>query len=222
MSNTPVPAFARAWLSQNVEFDENKKSGDFIREINEQLEPALEDLTVRLEEVKFRFVFLPWFAGDTELQYFKSDRYGKAHDKAMGMWIGIAGSAFNPVDIVDDRTGEKLFTVPPLCDRQAIIPAALDAKTGSIYNMVLTMQNLRNISGVHARHFFEQEVSKRLLGMFKPDNLLTYVRTWNEIFARYDRPPLLELPGDQPAHTAEGINNGAHAVSQSDDDWELL
>jgi hypothetical protein len=222
MSNTPVPNFARQWLSQGVEFDENKKSGDFIREIADQLQPALDDLTARLEEVKFQYVFLPWFAGDEDLRYFKTDRQGKAHDKAVAMWIGIAGSAFNSVEITDNKTGEILFIVPPLCDREAVIPAAKDAKTGSIYNMVLTMQQLRNVSSVHARHFFEHEVSKRAMGMFKPDHLLKFVRTWNDIFARYGRPPLLELPGDTTAHTAEGMNNGANAVSQSDDDWELL
>lgn len=229
MSQTPVPAFAQAWLSQNVEFDENKKSGDFIREIADQLQPALDEMRPRLEEVKFKYVFLPWFAGDEELQYFKTDRFGKAHDKAVAMWLGIASGgmgglngAFNEVDIVDDKTGEILFTVPPLCDRSAVIPALKDGKTGTIYNMVMTMQNLRNVSAAHAKHFFEHEVSKRAQGMFKPDNILKFVRTWNEIFTRYGRPPLLELSAQTNPQGTEGNNNGANAVSQSDDDWELL
>lgn len=229
MSQTPVPAFAQSWLSQNVDFDENKESGEFIREIADQLQPALDEMRPRLEEVKFKYVFLPWFAGDEDLQYFKTDRYGKAHDKAVALWLGIASNglgglngAFNEVDVVDDKTGEILFTVPPLCDRSAVMPAAKDNRTGSIYNMVLTMQNLRNVSTAHAKNFFEHEVSKRAQGMFKPDNILKFVRTWNEIFTRYGRPPLLVLPDDPTAQTAEGMNNGANAVSQSDDDWELL
>lgn len=222
MSQTPVPPFAQAWLSQNVEFDENKKSGEFIREIAEQLQPALDEMRPHLEEVKFRYVFLPWFAGDTELQYFKSDSFGKAHDKAVAMWIGIAGSAFNEVDITDDKTGEILFTVPPLCDRNAIVPALKDGKTGTIYNMVVTMQNLRNVSASHAKHFFEHEVSKRAQGMFKPDNILKFVRSWNEIFTRYGRAPLIDLSAQTNPQGTEGNNNGANAVSQSDDDWELL
>lgn len=222
MSNTPIPAFAQAWLSQNVEFDENKKSGDFILEIHDQLQPALEDFEARLEEEKFQYVFLPWFAGDTELRYFKTDRNGRAHDKAVAMWIGIAGSAFGAVKITDNKTGEILFTVPPLCDREALVPALRDNKTGTIYNMVMTMQSLRNVSPAHAKHFFDNEVAKRAQGMFKPDNILKFVRTWNEIFTRYGRPPLLALPGEPSTQTAEGTNNGANAVSQSDDDWELL
>jgi hypothetical protein len=222
MSNQPVPAFARSWLQQGVEFDENKKSGDFIREIHEQLQPALAEMRPQLEEVKFKFVFLPWFAGDEDLQYFKKDVRESAHAKAMRVWLNVAGSPYHEVDIVDDRSGEILFTVPPLCDNTALRPAQKDPRTGSIYNMVITMQQLQNVSHHHARHFFEAEVSKRSMGMFKPDNLLKFVRTWNEIFTRYGRPPLLELPGLTSPQSAEGNNNGASSISQSAEDWELL
>lgn len=222
MSDSSAPGWASSWLQQHVEFDEAKTSGEFIREIHEQLQPALEDMKVQLEETKFRYVFLPWFAGDEDLQYFKTDRAGKAHDKAVAMWIGIAGSALASVDITDDKTGEILFTVPPLCDREALIPALKDRKSGSIMNMVMTMQSLRNVGPHLAKNFFDQEVSKRAASMFRPTNLLKFVQTWNDIFTRYGRPPLLELPDHTKPQSAEGKHNGTSAISQSDDDWELL
>lgn len=198
-----------SFLNQNVNTDELAAAGDEILQIAKDL--AASDANARLDEYRFKEVFLPLFDGTPADQ--------RKYPVEPGNWATVAGNVYREVDVIDEQ-GNVLFTVPPLVDRTAINPIDPRAGFGGVMDMVVTMQQLQRNSPKQAKAYLDAKFAERAGAMFKPDNIIKYLRTWNAIFTRYGRPPILELP-DEPGTTTQAAA-GAATAAAADEDWDLL
>lgn len=133
----------------------------------------------KIPESLFCQQFLPFFRGDVK---------PVKEDNLINTWIGIAGTGMSEVDVVDDKTGEKLYTVPALYDTNILNLSSRSAED-SIYKSV-TVYNAEsnNIPAIATSNLIKalgKRSEKLLTG--KPTGRTE--QRWNEIFDRYDTNP---------------------------------
>jgi hypothetical protein len=171
-----------------------------LQEVIEMTHSSLADIAAEdiptIQERIFVQVFLPIFAGDEVNQY-------KA--KIYPHWINVAGNPYRPVNVVDTQ-GKVLFTVPALLDRRAISPSTQTERgtTSSISHVVASASQYSAMSPIAGANYLSKELTRRALIMKVPTQVLTDLKTWNEIFVRYGRPPLAPVPSDVAPQNAAG------------------
>lgn len=178
---------------------ENRKQllADEISKIEQSLNAPGATSRARLSEYHFTNVFLPFFAGDDPLPY-------KVN---MQTWIGIAGGAFNEVDIVDNNN-QVLFTVPAVLDRTVVTPLYNDP-----HGLFHVMQSARQYEQLHPMQGVQHithELNKRDFVRKAPVEIQQHLSAWNTIFARYQRPPLVAMSSSAatPAASADETFDG--------------
>lgn len=166
----------------NIESYREQRLTEEITKIRETLTQV--SAHPQLPERIFVGVFLPMFAGDNPLPY----------DVSLDFWINVvAQSPFSPVDVVDQQHN-VLFTVPPVYDQTAIQPVPpSDQHIKSIAEVVATSDQLARLHPSQGEHYLNAELNQRSLIMRQPANVLRHAQTWNAIFERYGRPPLVAL-----------------------------
>ena len=153
-----------------------------IDQIGKHLSEAETKEMARVPERVFQQVFLPMFAGDEELVY--------PEQATLVNWTRIAGSPYHSVNVIDS-IGNVLFVVPPIYDRSAVNPERGDGP--SLQHIVLTAEQYGAQSPAQGENYLNAKLTERALIMKVPVNVLQHVEAWNKIFARYNRPPILEL-----------------------------
>ena len=153
---------------------------DQIQEISAQLAAGVASDIATLEERIFVEVFLPLFAGDVKLPY----------PVSLTTWTNYAGSPYRAVNVID-LSGKVLFTVPALYDRTAINPVS-DAAI-PISHIVATASQYARIHPSQGLYYLDAQLSKRALVMKVPSNVIEDLTTWNAIFVRYNRTPIMAL-----------------------------
>jgi hypothetical protein len=164
---------------------------------------------VELDEFYFR-AFLPVFAGDEDLMYFKANDEFSAHQMALIAWGNVAGNPFSEVDVIRVVEGKKeiLFTVPGLLNRKLYKPTHSEAGEPNTYGAVLNSHHLTNYSTMHGENYLKEFLRKREGRMKVPEMLVHNAQAWNKIFAFYGRPPMV-------AAVAEGgSSNQAEAADE--------
>lgn len=179
-----------------------------IKEIMEELDEIAETDRQRMPEEIFVAGFLPLFAGE-------ADKVPKGLN--LTKWSNIAGGPFRQVDVID-RQGNVLFTVPALMDRSAFV-----SRTNDRINMghiAATAVQYAHQSPALARNYIDEELAKRQVLKSIPAVVMQNLETWNTIFVRYNRPPLIALePKDTKADEAKKEEQ-AHLDNY--ENWELL
>ena len=180
---------------------------DFARKtesIFNELNMALEQSKAKMTEDVF-LNFLPLFCGELPVN----------EKITIAVYHSYVGSPYREAAVYD-ASGKFLFDVPP-----TVMHAPIDVKRErgqDSFNNVMATARLHNeyrqgngdaviIAGVHER--------------INPDmqdftQLLDYLRRWNAIFERYNK-PLIELPG-----TAKAAQENSAAIVENNDDWEPL
>jgi len=168
--------------------------------VRESLAETAEQDVNQLQERIFVHVFLPIFAGD-EKNLYKAKLYPH--------WINVAGNPYRSVDVINPR-GEVLFRVPPLLDRTRLrtsTQAGERAPRSSMSHVVASAMQYSAMSPAMGERYMSREFTQRALLMTVPASVLKDLETWNEIFKRYGRPPLVAVnesaapseSGDKPA-----------------------
>lgn len=178
-----------------------------IDQISKHLIQAAEPNIPTMSERVFVYIWLPFFAGDDKPQYPVDFQH----------WFNFTGNPYQPVNVVDEK-GDVLFQVPPVFDRSVVNP--LSQKRTSLAHVVQSYQQLRNIHPNQGNVFLDAELTKRALLMKVPHNVLANLETWNSIFQRYGRKPLVEV--DSQATTSPGSAAAAGQPDISYDDFEPL
>lgn len=179
-----------------------------LQQLNEQLTNAAVIDRPRIPERYFAGLFLPFFAGDAERAYPQVN---------LVMWVNrVAGNPYHEVDVID-RDGQVLFTVPPVFDRRAVDPQkSVQSNATPVSHVVASAQQYTNLSPAMGDQYIRSELTKRALVMRVPANVLAHVESWNQIFARYGRPPLVEL--DLPS---ESKDSAAKEAGSPDPGFEM-
>jgi hypothetical protein len=141
-----------------------------------------EDVRTMPERV-FVNIWLPFFADEKPLR--PELKVDFTH------WVNFVGSPYKSVQVVD-ADGKELFLVPPLFDRSLINPTGRQGN-GSIMDVVAQMKNLALLHPNQGAVFFDKELTRRALLMKVPPNIMESLKTWNAIFARYGKAPLVDL-----------------------------
>lgn len=165
------------------------------------IEAVASNMRHQLDEYRFVNVFLPFFAGDEDLMYFKDDELETATSKAMRTWVNVAGGAFNEVDIVrkaENGTLEVVCTVPPVLNREALKP--VDSRDGepTVFSAIAVAQNLTNHHPAQGQRYLDNYLSQRLTRMQTRGTRLEEAVRWNKIFAHYGK-DLIPGTGEEPA-----------------------
>ncbi len=168
-----------------------QRIGDELTKIQNGINEVAPSDVVRLPEYHFTQVFLPFFAGDENTMY-------KAN---LLTWVNMAGGPYRSVDVID-QNGNVLFRVPPVMDRSAINPVknrSIDIKGSSLSHVVATVSQLNQIHPTRGQEYLSKELTKRALVMRVPTNVASDLSTWNAIFTRYGRPPIVAMDKDDPS-----------------------
>jgi hypothetical protein len=81
--------------------------------------------------------------------------------------------------------------------------------------VVQTAAQYARIHPHQGSYHLNSELTARALIMKVPANVLKDLDTWNKIFARYGRPPIVKIDGEQSAP------QGNTVVKGSEDDFEF-
>lgn len=132
-------------------------------------------------------IFLPMFAGEVEMD--------------MQKWLLVAEHPHNAVEVLNQNNGEVLFTVPPM-----MRDVSLDSRKNgyAINEMVSDAINKGRLSPRMGNKYLESNLTDRLL---KAAPTLDDIDTWNEIFARYDK-PTIDVPDELRAALGGKENDG--------------
>ena len=144
-----------------------------------------------LEESIFVKKYLPLLAANT------------SEVKApVGLWLEVAGTAFQPVDIVKGK--EILFTVPALLDSNSVkIQDQKDRRALTIPGMIAEAEMRTATVPQMGINFLNHHLSKLFEGReLHSEHLLA----WQAIFKRYNIKPFelpTELSGEAPSSSQE-------------------
>jgi hypothetical protein len=184
------------------------QQNEFSKEIN-AVYKALIDIDPKtypsIPENVFVKLFLPLFVGEAT----------ENEEVSISMWTKNAGNLFTPVNVIGGR-GEILFTVPPIVNRDAIMPftgAPDGMRVTSMMNVAASYSQYMMQNPALAEQFIDAELTKRALVMSNPPSALKDLETWNEIFVRYGRPPIR-----LPSNAKEAAKN---EQKPSDDDYDF-
>lgn len=149
----------------------------------------------RIAESAFVNRYLPLLHGDLEIN---EDEY------PIYLWMEVALTPFNEVDVVDDTTGDVLFTVPPL--GQTYDPDKRDSSMFEVMTEALKRENSMPMMGLNYLRSVQSADFKR-----SGEPLVFYERM-SEIFKRYGLKPLVaesdSSTSDDDSQTDNGIDAG--------------
>lgn len=176
------------WVDANKKATAGKPEGrpDFINMVAGELNRIATEDVAKLPEDIFVEVFMPLFAGE-ELKHPK--------ESTIAGWISIAGTPYKEVDVFEKTTGKVLFRCPPLFDYNGINPVRKidDRKNLPLSEVAVIAEKLRLIHPKQSEVYLVQELSKRSILVNSGARLAQNVLRWNEVFKRYDRPPMFEV-----------------------------
>lgn len=176
-----------------------------FQELEREIDQAHDDLfsseakeNATLPESIFVAAFLPMFSGKV-----KDDRKLNITTN----WIGVAGSAMNPVDVISDQTGEKIYTVPPLMSSNFLHePGSIRGKT---FGRIFADAQLQAARLPALGQTVISEGGTSRLNQMNPEVPPDAAKQWSAILKRYN--------------IAEPVNSvGNRIAKQSKQDDELL
>lgn len=139
----------------------------------------------RIKESMFVNEMLPFLFGE------KPEHVTRFPESEMtpAKWIAAAGGPTAEFDVVKDDTGEILFRVPSLLNRELYDNDA-GRKRGSLINTFIAVKQLSHQSPIRAKSLMSAEFTDRGLSDNRTDLIRKVQERWNAIFRRYNRPQL--------------------------------
>jgi hypothetical protein len=206
------------WMTRNVDMDGTARAVGEINGIGDALERSEAETRARMPERIFVALWMAVFVEGKNPFYPTLD---------FNVWANFAGNEYREVDVYDPKTGETLFSVPPLFDRTGIKSITGDDRKriqgGNILNVIRNAELKSRVSPKDGKAFLEAHLKQRAMFMGQlPPSVKENILRWNAIFKRYGAKPIVET---------EELTQGADALSKtsdnqlkvtSDDDWEPL
>lgn len=156
-----------------------------------------------IDEQVFIDIFLPYFAGYTEIEDFPPGW-------DMSVWYRIAGSPSGRVNVV--RNGEVLFSVPPVVNTPGMVSA--DLQSSSYTRSAIAIEEMKMVRPDISRNIMDTELNKRKPITYQ-DVHEKYIKEWGDIFFRYG----YFVDDNKEIPTEDKRNNGS-TLEDIVDDWE--
>lgn len=162
--------------------------------------------SARIPLSHFNF-FAPYFLGIKPV----GDEFVANNDVLRNMWLGCCGTLQHDVMVMNDQTGEHVFTVPSYFDSSIINVDPGAALGDSFGRLRRRMENERNFPE-HAVSVFEENTKKRvesLIGTQPPaDRHQVKARMWTRIFSFYGVTPTA-ANGNSSIPSQQGLNSSS-------------
>lgn len=121
-------------------------------------------------------------------------------DGSLQTWLNIAGSWHRPVEVLDDKTGEALFTVPALVGKTGM--PTLQRADNSAYDLIENAQKKMRVVPRAGDEMLIRGLTNRV--RVEGDRQKA-VDTWNQIYRRYGYDDLVvKSITDENATSAKG------------------
>lgn len=204
------------WLTRNVDLSVQSRSTEEINAIRRSLDEQEIATRARMSERIFVGLWLPVFA------HGKNEYYPQVN---LDMWANFAGNEYREVDVVDVKSGQVLFTVPPLFDRSGVTPILKERNKipgGSITNVIKNAELRSKVSPRDGQNFLHAHLQQRAIFMSSiPPSVRENILRWNAIFKRYNLPPIVEME-EVTQQTDSVSDTSSNQQVAKNDDWELL
>lgn len=162
-----------------------------IRVFKEQF-GELDKINVRtIPENMFVYHFLPYFSGEVK----------ENSQEIITNWLTIAGSAVNPVNILD-ANGRVVAQVPPMQNNSGLDPAA--TSESNLAYAAKEAKAMAGLSPVAAQNILSNELSIKLSSMTKEleASNAEHENKWNELLKHYGK-------AVKPDNVKDNINSDA-------------
>ena len=163
-----------------------------IRVFKEQFD-ELDKINVRtIPENMFVYHFLPFFSGEVK----------ENSQEIITNWLTIAGSAVNPVNILDTN-GRIVAQVPPMQNNNALDPATID--DSNLAYAAKEAKAMAGLSPVAAQNILSNQLSVKLSTMTKELQIsnVEHEKKWNDLLTHYGKVPPTDKSKDSTS-TDEG------------------
>ena len=204
--NTPSPV-----SMDEIEAAPLTHQEEMMREINDIRESLAADDTHlnRLPEHFFTNLILPFVAGDPN----------PPQKISMDILINMAGGPYKEL-IITDQYDNELFRVPPVFDPEGYNPVLNKGDMAPIKHVIITAQQLHMASPRDSQNYLASNLAQRRERMGTKPNRLEFAKRWNELAARYGRPPIFNIEGALPTtETPDPTPQQNEKIPL--DDWDL-
>lgn len=160
----------------------------------------------RIPEYIFSGLILPFVAGEKELPA----------PMSIETMVRMAGGPYKETVVVDIYD-QELFRIPPAYDPEGYNPIKNNEGLTSIRHVIITAQQLHTASPADSQNYLSGHLAQRRGLMNGESHLFKYAQRWNELAARYGRPPIFEnVAASEPKQESAKKDEGL-----TPDDWEL-
>lgn len=182
----------------------------------ELVKPAVEALmnepNPTVDYMLFGEVFLPFFAKD------KNPKYPNV---TPGLWLSVAKSHYNEVDIIGPN-GEVVATVPPMFERDILEMADMSNDTEQGVRSQRMSQIMANTDLLAARSSLEAErymlhaTAGKMRVKDRKERMLKRAKQWNDVFIKYGREPIFPELVEDPKQPKLSTNTTNTVVEEDD------
>lgn len=139
-----------------------------------------------------------------------TNRSGK---QSLRIWQDIAGHPMRAIEVQDDRTGERLFIIPPLL--KGILPSInRNQKRMSIYEVLQTAEQKRRVIPGMGDRFLVEHMQQWTPEGSNDDSTL---RQWAAILTRYNIDIGIAPASDEERATEDTQSPGVDLTGEYDD-----
>jgi len=177
----------------------NNDIKDFDLSLRGSLEESISGMKKLKEMTADNFVMKESVFKNTILPYIVSD----TKDELVSMWIETVGNVFIPITVIDDRSGEKLFTVPSP-KRPIKTNVKFNKDEMSAYEIIRTADQKRKSIPVMGDRYLEAHLQSR----FKREGRdYSVVRQVNKILIRYGYPAILDVSNEESEEVSVSLQS---------------
>ena len=176
-------------LSASLKDSEHNRLSSEISAIQEILESPELNKNNFIPESVFKEEFLPFFK---DFMSNKIDKKDVKNNTLMYKWLALAESPYKEVDVLNMK-GEKIFSVPPLYNKDGVKLEPL--KTTPFSEIGMETENRTGILWEDGENYLAQRLSALPKEAFlNPNEVTDDIKRWEDIFKRYENDNKKDLP----------------------------
>lgn len=176
-------------LAASLKDSEYNRISSEISSIQEILESPELNKNNFIPESVFKEEFLPFFK---DFMSNKIDKKDVKNNTLMYKWLALAESPYKEVDVLNMK-GEKIFTVPPLYNKDGVNLEHL--KPVPFSEIGKETENRSSILWEDGENYLAQRLSSLPKEAFlNPNEVTNDIKRWEDIFKRYENENKKDLP----------------------------
>lgn len=204
--NPEINTFLSEWRRLNKHQTEK-----IITDLDKDFKVLENNETRCIPEFNFYHVFLPFFAN-----------ISNHYNVDIASWIGISGSVFNPVNLLD-KNNKIVYQVPPLLARKAY--QGFRNQKFDFLSEITETEKRMTITPQHGQNYFSQKLAEANFDISPNQEVLDLKKAWDDLFAHYNTVPVRVTKEGEKVEMASGIAVPEETIKETlndldEDGWE--